>query len=174
MLVWFLSPKGDGFSFILIEPQRGDDGGAGFVWVLAHRGKPTNTSSQDEVVIRMKGSSRFWLILLCFSWFLFLAGAEILALQLVLRRRRNSLARQKKEEISLFCARLLSRWLQISSAQEKKHFVLSSLNRNFRIFGWRRKYLRSDMKRKTGPFSLHFAHLFVSLQKNRVSRTRIH
>ena len=60
MLRRFLSPKGDGFSFILIEPQRGDDGVAGFVRVLAHRGKPANTSSQDAVVIRMKG----------FSWFL--------------------------------------------------------------------------------------------------------
>ena len=52
-------PKGDGFSFILIEPQRGDDGVAGFVWGLAHREKPANTSSQDAVVIRMKGFSRF-------------------------------------------------------------------------------------------------------------------
>ena len=34
-----------GFSFILIEPRRGDDGVAGFVWVLAHRGKLANTSS---------------------------------------------------------------------------------------------------------------------------------
>ena len=57
MPVWFLSPKGDGFSFILIEPQRGDGGVAGFVRGLAHREKPANTSSQDAVVIRMKGFS---------------------------------------------------------------------------------------------------------------------
>ena len=90
MLRRFLSPKGDGFSFILIEPQRGDDGVAGFAWGLAHRGKPANTSSQDAVVIT---NERVFSVLVQSSvhFLVFvLAGAENLALQLVLRRRRKT------------------------------------------------------------------------------------
>ena len=44
----FLSPKVDGFSFILIEPQRGDDGVAGFVWGLVHKEKGTDMASKTK------------------------------------------------------------------------------------------------------------------------------
>ena len=60
--LWDLNVLSEGCS-----QQRGDDGVAGFVWVLAHRGKPANTSSQDAVVIRMKGFFWFLLILLRFQ-----------------------------------------------------------------------------------------------------------
>ena len=43
---------------------------------------------------------------------------------------------KNNNDFILFCARLLSRWLQISHAQETKYIYFFSLNRDFRNFGF--------------------------------------